>query len=85
MLRDVLLDEYLRFTAARLRPDSVAAQTFDLKASFAVVGMPPTAVRTEDVLAFIEQQRRLRHGGQVARLADGESRGWRPRLSSIGW
>ena len=35
------VDEYLRFTAARLRPNSVLAQAFDLKVFFTVVGKPP--------------------------------------------
>ena len=67
-----LLDEYLRFTAARLRPNSVLAQAFDIKVFFEVVGKAPLAVTTADVLAFIEQQRAPRHGGNVVRLADGE-------------
>lgn len=72
MLGDPLLDEYLRFTAARLRPNSVTAQAFDLKVFFTVVSKPPLAVATEDVLAFIEAQRRPRRGGNVVRLSDGE-------------
>ncbi|WP_197510433.1 site-specific integrase [Tessaracoccus coleopterorum] len=66
------VDEYLRFTAARLRPNSVLAQAFDLKVFFTVVGKPPVGVGTADVLAFIEQQREPRHGGNVVRLVDGE-------------
>lgn len=69
---DVLVDEYLRFASARLRPNSVTAQAFDLKVFFTVVGKPPLAVTTADVLAFIEQQREPRRGGNVVRLADGE-------------
>ncbi|MGO4958533.1 hypothetical protein ACTQ49_14950, partial [Luteococcus sp. Sow4_B9] len=65
-------DEYLKFTAARLRPNSVLAQAFDLKVFFTVVGKPPAEVDTADVLAFIEQQREPRHGGNVVRLVDGE-------------
>lgn len=72
MIGEALLDEYLRFTAARLRPNSVVAQAFDLKIFFEVVGKPPLAVTTTDVLVFIEQQRAPRHGGNVIRLADGE-------------
>jgi len=71
-LGDVLVDEYLRFASARLRPNSVTAQAFDLKVFFTVVGKPPLAVTTADVLAFIEQQREPRRGGNVVRLADGE-------------
>ena len=66
------VDEYLRFTAARLRPNSVLAQAFDLQVFFTVVGKPPVGVGTADVLAFIEQQREPRHGGNVVRLVDGE-------------
>jgi len=71
-LGDALLDEYLRFTAARLRPNSVTAQAFDLKVFFTVVGKRPLAVGTADVLAFIEAQRQPRRGGNVVRLSDGE-------------
>lgn len=71
-LGDALLDEYLRFTAARLRPNSVTAQAFDLKVFFTVVGKRPLAVGTADVLAFIEAQRHPRRGGNVVRLSDGE-------------
>lgn len=71
-LGDRLVDEYLRFTAARARPNTVSAQAFDLKVFFTVVGKPPAAVRTGDVLSFIEAQRAPRRGGNVIRLADGE-------------
>jgi site-specific recombinase XerD len=71
-LGDQLVDEYLRFTAARARPNTVSAQAFDLKVFFTVVGRPPAAVTTADVLSFIEAQRAPRRGGNVVRLADGE-------------
>jgi len=71
-LGDPLLDEYLRFTAARVRPNTLIAQAFDLKVFFAVVRKPPQQVSVTDVLAFIEAQRAPCRGGNVVRLADGE-------------
>lgn len=68
-----LLDEYLRFVAARTRPNTVSAQAFDLKVFFAVVAKEPVEVTAADVLGFIEAQRLPRRGGKVVRLADGES------------
>lgn len=53
-LGEPLLDEYLRFVAARARPNTVLAQSFDLKVFFTVVGAAPTAVTTGDVLGFIQ-------------------------------
>ena len=67
-----LLDEYLRFVAARTRPNTVSAQAFDLKVFFTVVASSPGDVTTADVLGFIESQRAARRGGNVVRLADGE-------------
>jgi site-specific recombinase XerD len=71
-LGEPLLDEYLRFVAARARPNTVLAQLFDLKVFFTVVGVAPMHVTTSDVLGFIEVQRRPRHGN-VVRLVDGEA------------
>ncbi len=71
-LGDPLVDEYLRFTAARVRPNTLSAQAFDLKVFFAVVARPPQWVRVDDVLGFIEAQRAPRRGGNVVRLVDGE-------------
>lgn len=71
-LGEPLLDEYLRFVAARARPNTVLAQTFDLKVFFTVVGVGPLAVTTTEVLRFIEVQRRPRQGN-VVRLVDGEA------------
>jgi integrase/recombinase XerD len=68
-----LLDEYLRFVAARARPNTVSAQAFDLKVFFTVVAKEPAEVTTADVLGFIEAQRAPRRGGNVVRLADGEA------------
>lgn len=72
-LGDPLVDEYLRFTAARVRPNTLTAQTFDLKVFFTMVAQPPQQVRVDDVLAFIEQQRAPRRGDNVVRLVDGEA------------
>jgi integrase/recombinase XerD len=71
-LGEPLLDEYLRFVAARARPNTVLAQSFDLKVFFTVVGMAPAQVTTGEVLRFIEAQRRPRNGN-VVRLVDGEA------------
>jgi site-specific recombinase XerD len=72
-LGDALVDEYLRFTAARVRPNTLLAQQFDLKVFFTVVGKPAAEVTTSDVLAFIEEQRQPRRGANVVRIADGEA------------
>lgn len=71
-LGEPLIDEYLRFVAARASANTLLAQMFDLKVFFTVVGKEPLAVTTTDVLAFIEAQR-LPRKGNVVRLADGES------------
>jgi integrase len=67
------LDEYLRFVAARTRPNTLAAHSFDLKVFFTVIGKPPAAVTTADVLVFIEAKRAARRGPNVVRLSDGEA------------
>ncbi|MGV9714340.1 tyrosine-type recombinase/integrase [Gordonia sp. NPDC003424] len=72
-LGEPLVDEYLRFTAARVRPNTLQARMFDLKVFFSVVAKPPTQVTAADVLGFIEEQRSPRRGENVVRLADGES------------
>jgi integrase/recombinase XerD len=73
-LGDPLVDEYLRFTAARVRANTLTAQAFDLKVFFTVVPKAPQQVTVTDVLLFIEAQRAPRRGGNVIRLADGEGR-----------
>lgn len=86
-LGEPLLNEYLRFVAARARTNTLLAQTFDLKVFFTVVGKLPVEVTTADVLSFIEQQRSPRRGPNVRRLADGEAglaaRTVKRRLSSV--
>ena len=67
-----MLDEYLRFVAARCRPNTLLAQSFDLKVFFGVVGKPPLSVGTADVLRFIDEQRSPRQP-KVVRLVDGEA------------
>lgn len=67
-----LLDDYLRFVAARCRPNSVLAAGYDLKVFFSVVGKDPVEVTTTDVLEFIAAQRLPVRGGNVVRLEDGE-------------
>ncbi len=82
-----LLDDYLRFVKARVRPNSLLAAAFDLKVFFEVTGLEPVEVTTRDVLAFIETQRRPRRGGNVVRIDDGEqglsARTVKRRLSSV--
>ena len=70
-LGNELLDDYLRFVAARCRPNTVPAAGFDLKVSFAFAGKEPAEVSTADVLEFITDQRAPRRGN-VLRL-DGEA------------
>src|SRR5260370_41736650 len=68
-----LVDDYLRFVAARCRPNSVLAAGFDLKVFFAFAGKEPAEVSMADVLEFIIDQRAPRRGN-VVRLEDGEPR-----------
>ncbi len=51
------VDAYLRFVAARCRPNSVLAAGYDLLVFFTVVGKQPAEVDTMDVLEFITSQR----------------------------
>ena len=71
-LGDEWVDEYLRFTASRVRPNTLIAQVYDLKVFFTVVAKAPEQVKVEEVLGFIESQHAPRRGGNVVRLADGE-------------
>ena len=66
-----LVDAYLRFVAARCRPNTVLAAGFDLLVFFSFAGIDPVDVTAGDVLGFVADQRRPR-SGNVARLADGE-------------
>jgi len=82
-----LLDDYLSMVEARARPNTVLAVAYDLKVFFTVVAKEPVEVTATDVLEFIREQRRPRHGSGVIRLEDGESglsaRTIRRRLASV--
>ena len=54
---DPLLDAYLGFLVARVRPNSVLAAWYDLKVFFTVVGKPVDEVTSADVFGFITAQR----------------------------
>lgn len=66
-----LVDAYLRFVAARCRPNTVLAAGFDLLVFFSFAGIDPVDVTAGDVLGFVADQRRPR-SGNVVRLADGD-------------
>lgn len=82
-----LLDDYLAFVGARVRPNTLLAVAWDLKVFFEVVDKPPLEVRASDVLAFVTAQRAPRYGPRVVRLEDGEAglsaRTIARRLSSV--
>lgn len=86
-LRHPLLDDYLRFVKARVRPNSLLAVAFDLKVFFEVIRRDPLEVTTRDVLAFVEAQRQPRLASNVIRIDDGEqglsARTVKRRLSSV--
>jgi integrase len=68
-----LLDAYLEFVAARARPNTLLAVSYDLKVFFTEVAKEPSEVTQADVLAFITAQRAPRRGATVVRLEDGEA------------
>jgi integrase/recombinase XerD len=68
-----LLDDYLRFVAARCRPNSVLAAGYDLKVFFTAVPKEPVQVTMADVFEFIAAQRLPVRGGNVIRLEDREA------------
>jgi len=68
-----LLDDYLRFVAARCRPNSVLAAGYDLKIFFTLVSKEPVQVTMTDIFDFIAVQRLPAHGGNVVRLDDREA------------
>lgn len=82
-----LVDDYLRFVAARVRPNTLLAVAYDLRVFFRVVAKEPETVTTGDVLGFITEQRRPRRGDNVVRIEDGEAglsaRTIKRRLSSL--
>lgn len=68
-----LLDAYLELVSAQARWNTVLATAFDLKVFFLTVAKEPAEVVTADVLTFIKEQRRPRHGAKVVRIEDGEA------------
>jgi integrase/recombinase XerD len=82
-----LLDDYLRFVAARCRPNSVLAAGYDLKVFFSVVDKDPVQVLMGDILDFITVQRLPMRGLNVVRIDDGEpglsARTIRRRLATL--
>lgn len=82
-----LLDDYLEMVAARARPNTVLATTFDLKVFFTQVAKVPQEVTGADVLSFIAAQRQPRRGAKVVRIEDGEAglsaRTIKRRLASV--
>lgn len=67
-----LLDDYLRFVAARCRPNSVLAAGYDLKVFFTYSGKEPLDITSADIFEFIAAQRLPTHGDNVVRIDDGE-------------
>lgn len=72
-LEDRLVVRYLEFVEARARRNTVLAVRSDLGIFLSFVAKDPTAVKTDDVLRFVADQRSPRFDGKVVRLADGES------------
>jgi len=73
VLDDPLVVRYLEFVEARARRNTVLAVVSDLGIFLSLVGKDPTAVKTDDVLRFVADQRAPRFEGKVVRLADGEA------------
>jgi integrase/recombinase XerD len=86
-LGDPLVDDYLKFVAARSRPNTVLATAYDLKVFFSVVDKEPARVSTADVMEFLAAQRASRRGPRVVGLEDAESglsaRTLKRRLASV--
>jgi integrase/recombinase XerD len=68
-----LVVRYLEFVEARARRNTVLAVASDLGIFLSLVEKDPTAVKTDDVLRFVADQRSPRFDGKVVRLADGEA------------
>jgi site-specific recombinase XerD len=68
-----VVDNYLEFAAARVRPNTLLATAFDLKVFFEVVAKEPAEVTSSDVLGFMSAQRGRSGERKVVRLADGEA------------
>lgn len=84
-LSDPLVDDYLRFVAARSRPNTVLATAYDLKVFFSVVGKEPARVSTTDVMGFLVAQRAPRRGTGVVCCSRTVSRRCRHARSSADW
>jgi hypothetical protein len=71
-----LVDEYLGFVGARLRPNSWLAAGYDLKVFSSVVEKEPVDVSVHDVFAFLAEQRAPRRGDRCSawRTASGACR-----------
>jgi site-specific recombinase XerC len=82
-----LVDDYLRFVAARCRPNSVLAAGYDLKVFFTVVAKDPLDVTMTDVFEFITAHRLPIRGGNVVRFDEREqglsARTIRRRLATL--
>jgi integrase/recombinase XerD len=81
-----VLDEYLRFVAARARPNTVLATAYDLAVFFRVVRVAPAEVSSAEVLRFITAQRTGSDGRGLRVVTDGaglSARTVRRRLSSV--
>jgi site-specific recombinase XerD len=80
-----LVDDYLKFVAARARRETLLATAFDLKVFFSWCGKRPAVVTTKDVVAFVAEQRR--GTSKVVAIGDGgsglSSRTVARRLSSL--
>jgi integrase/recombinase XerD len=80
------LDEYVRFLAARSRPNTVLAVAYDLRVFFAVVGKAPSQVTSADVLGFVTAQHAGTSVGRLQLSGAGtgvSARTVRRRLSSV--
>jgi integrase/recombinase XerD len=72
-LDNPLVVRYLEFVEGRARRNTLLAVASDLGIFLSSVDKEPTAVKTDDVLKFVADQRAPRFDGKVVRLADGES------------
>jgi len=79
-----VLDDYLRFVAARCRPNTVLATAYDLLVFFRQVDKAPVEVSSADVFGFIGAQRTGSDGPGLRAVVDGaglSARTVRRRLS----
>jgi site-specific recombinase XerD len=81
-----VLDDYLRFVAARASTNTVLSTAYDLVVFFRTVNTPPAEVTSTDVLAFITAQRTGSTGPRLRAVTAEKglsSRTVRRRLSSV--